>query len=407
MKLYEYEAKLLLAKHGIDIPRGIEIDASTMALLNEWMEFPVVVKAQVLSGKRNKQGGIEFAETREDAVRCADAMLNRTIAGQKVDRIRVEEKVDTTQEFYLSFTYDTRSRMPMILCSDRGGVDIEDAAAENESVIRKIMIDPRSPFSPEQVQAGLGDMVLDEADMRGLAEKIANIYEVFSQEDMRLLEINPLSKTADGKWVALDAKAALDEDAYSRHPEWASYSLRTLFGRAPNARERSVKKIDEGVFYYRGTASKYIEMDGDIAVMFSGGGASLVCMDALFAAGGKPANYTEYSGNPPREKVRDLARVVLSKPGLRGLWIAGGFANFTRIDETFAGIIDAFEEMRPTYPIVVRRAGPFDTEGEQMMKDAAARLGLDLTYFDRFTPMTETAAVLMEKVRAHEQGGSI
>jgi succinyl-CoA synthetase beta subunit/citryl-CoA synthetase large subunit len=120
-------------------------------------------------------------------------------------------------------------------------------------------------------------------------------------------------------------------------------------------------------------------------------------MDALIAAGGAPANYTEYSGNPPREKVAALARVVLSKPGLKGLWIVGGFANFTRIDETFAGIVDALQEIKPKYPIVIRRAGPYDSAGQRIMEEAAGRLGLDLTYFDRHTPMTATAKVMVEK----------
>jgi succinyl-CoA synthetase beta subunit len=156
-------------------------------------------------------------------------------------------------------------------------------------------------------------------------------------------------------------------------------------------------------FYYRGTIGLFRPLGGTIGVMLSGGGASLACMDALIGAGGKPANYAEYSGNPPREKVFALARQVLAQPDLTGLWIAGGFANFTRIDETLGGIVDALREVRPKYPIVVRRAGPNDKEGRIMFEAAAKELELDLTFLGRETPMTESARVMSEKARAWEE----
>jgi succinyl-CoA synthetase beta subunit len=159
-----------------------------------------------------------------------------------------------------------------------------------------------------------------------------------------------------------------------------------------------VKKIDEGEAYYRGTAGKYIEMDGDIAILFSGGGASIANMDALIKCGLKPANYTEYSGNPPREKVAALAKIVLSKPGLRGLWIAGGVANFTNIADTFAGIVDAIDEVKPTYPIVERRAGPSEEEGMRIMRECAERNNLHMELFGKEMSMSDSAKVLAEMV---------
>jgi citryl-CoA synthetase large subunit len=169
-------------------------------------------------------------------------------------------------------------------------------------------------------------------------------------------------------------------------------------GRPPTEREIAVKKIDEGEGYYRGTAGKYIEMDGDVAILFSGGGASIANMDALIKSGCKPANYTEYSGNPPREKVYQLAKIVLSKPGLKGLWIAGGVANFTNVGETFHGIVDALDELKPSYPIVVRRAGPYEKEGMQLMEDCAKRNNLNMRLFGKETSMSETAAVLASMI---------
>jgi citryl-CoA synthetase large subunit len=199
----------------------------------------------------------------------------------------------------------------------------------------------------------------------------------------------------------LDAKIALDDDAFYRHPEWAAYEPRTSMGRLPTERETAVGRIDEGENYYRGTASKYIELDGDIAVLFSGGGASIANMDSLMKAGLKPANYTEYSGNPPREKVAELAKIVLSKPGLKGLWICGGVANFTDIAETFQGLVDALDAVKPDYPIVVRRAGPREQEGMRLMEACGKRNNLRLRLFGKEVSMGNTAEILAAMVNNH------
>lgn len=209
------------------------------------------------------------------------------------------------------------------------------------------------------------------------------------------MEINPLVKTTDGRLVAADAKVALDDDAFYRHEEWKDLEPRTMMGRLPTEREVEARKIDEeGEKYYQGTAGKYIELDGDIGLILNGGGASIANMDALAATGLKAANYTEYSGNPPREKVYKLAKVVMSKPGLRGLWMCGVVANFTNVKETFLGIIDALDEVKPTYPIVVRRDGPESTEAFQLLEECAKRNNLTIKMFKKEVGMSETASVL-------------
>jgi succinyl-CoA synthetase beta subunit len=225
------------------------------------------------------------------------------------------------------------------------------------------------------------------------------IWACFLAEDMQILEINPLIKVSSGEWIAVDAKISLDEDANFRHPKWNELEPRSMLGRPPTPRETNAKLIDnQGENYYRGTASKYIELEGDIAVLFSGGGASIANMDALQRAGGQPANYTEYSGNPPREKLYNLTKIVLSKPNLRGLWIAGGVANFTNVAETFKGIIDALDEIKPKYPIVIRRAGPFEEEGKKEMVNCKERNNLNMKIFGKETSMSATAKILMALV---------
>ena len=379
MNLYEFEGKNLFAKHGIAIPKGVVVSRGDNASIKyqELSIKDVVVKAQVLSGKRGKNNGIKFCSSADEVERACAELFGANIAGQYVEAVLIEEKLDIAEEHYLSITYDTTAKQPVIIYSAEGGMDIEDVAEEkilkNNFDIRNKDISSDLPFAN-------------------------SLWQCFVQEDARVVEINPLVKTKDGEWFAADAKIALDEDAFYRHEEWKNLAPRTMLGRLPTERETAVKKIDEGEGYYRGTAGKYIEMDGNIAVLFSGGGASIANMDALLKAGLRPANYTEYSGNPPREKVYQLTKIVLSKPGLKGLWIAGGVANFTNIAETFGGIVDALDEIKPVFPIVVRRAGPFEEEGVRLMTECAQKNNLNIKLFGKETSMSATAQILADMI---------
>ncbi len=380
MNLYEFEGKELFATHGIAVPKGIVVrrgenvlDAYTALGVEE-----VVVKAQVLSGKRGKNNAIRFCFSVEEVVHACEEIFQMQVRGQYVAAIRIEEKLAIAEEHYLSISYDSQIRQPVLVYSTKGGVDIEEVG---EKDIRKERLDIRNEK-------------LDFADIPFAQE----LWNCFLVEDARQVEINPLVKTTSNKWIAADAKVALDDDAFYRHETWKNFEARTMMGRLPTDREKEVTAIDAGEDYYRGTAGKYIEMDGDIAILFSGGGASIANMDALIKTGLKPANYTEYSGNPPREKVRDLAKIVLSKPGLKGLWIAGGVANFTNVQETFNGIVDALDQIKPTYPIVVRRAGPYEVEGMELMRECAERNNLNMKLFGKETSMSETAGILATMV---------
>ncbi len=391
MNLYEWEGKKLFAKHGIAVPRGIVIrrgDDPLKAYQSLGMQ-DVVVKAQVLSGKRGKNNGIRFCPTPEalakgvstadDVAKAVSDLFNTNIRGQYVASVLIEEKLSIAEEQYISITYDTNRKQPVLIYSTQGGMDIEDVP--EEMIMKRELV--------------IQNKELEISDVPFAQE----LWDCFLTEDCRVVEINPLVRTTDGRWIAADAKVALDDDAFYRHSEWSLFEPRSMLGRLPTERELAVKKIDEGEGYYRGTAGKYIEMLGDIAILFSGGGASIANMDALLKAGLQPANYTEYSGNPPREKVYQLAKIVLSKPGLRGLWIAGGVANFTNIAETFQGIADALDEIKPSYPIVVRRAGPNEEEGMKLMRECAQRNHLQMKLFGKEMSMSETAQVLAEMVK--------
>ncbi|MFA6424101.1 MAG: ATP-grasp domain-containing protein [Candidatus Magasanikbacteria bacterium] len=378
MNLYEFEGKNIFSKFGITVPKSVLLrrEDNVIEKYNQLGIAGVVLKAQVLSGKRGKNNGILFAVSPAEAKQAAEKIFASNIRGQYVSAVLMEEKLNIEAEHYLSITYDTNKKQPVLVYSQDGGMDIEDVSEEKIKKqyldIRQSEINSDIPFANE-------------------------LWRCFLQSDARVVEINPLVKTVEGNFVAADAKIALDEDAFYRHKDW-NFEPRTMLGRLPTEREIEVKKIDEGENYYRGTAGKYIEMDGDVAVLFSGGGASIANMDALIQVGLKPDNYTEYSGNPPREKVYQLAKIVLSKPGLRGLWIAGGTANFTDIAATFSGIIDALDEVKPSYPIVIRRAGPNEVEGKRLMEECAKRNNLNLKIFGKEIAMGETAAVLVDMI---------
>lgn len=389
MNLYEWEGKELFAKHGLVIPRGVVVRPGDDAgkKYEELGITEVVVKAQILSGKRGKNNGIKFCSSVDEVVVACKELLVNQIKGMQVTAVLIEEKLQIAEEHYCSIVYDTNSKQPMLIYSSQGGMDIEDVAEEK---IMRIPLDIRN----DQLPVAQKDW--------DFAQKL---YAVFKTEDARVVEINPLVKTTEGNWVAADAKIALDDDAFYRHKEWETLEPRTMLGRAPTEREILVKKIDEGENYYRGTAGKYIEMDGDIGLILNGGGASIANMDALLAVGLKPANYTEYSGNPPREKVYALAKIVLSKPGLKGLWMCGVVANFTNMKDTFMGIIDALDEIKPKYPIVVRRDGPESAEAMQLMRECGERNNLNLKLFTKAMPMGDTAQILADMIKEKQNDG--
>lgn len=359
MKLYEIEAKKILEKRGLKVPEK-EGDS-------------YVVKAQVLASDRKKHGGIKFAESREEAEKIAEEMKGSKIQGHEINDVLIEEQIDIQEEYYIAFLWDTESRRPVMLFSEDGGSGIEDRE------VRKIELSEENNF--EEL----------EEDLRPVAEKL---FEAFLEEDIEFLEVNPLAFDGEN-FVVVDAMIELEDDASFRH-EW-NFPERTEFAREKTEREIKAEKIDEDD--HRGVAGKYTELEGNIGMMLAGGGASLTNMDALIEAGGEPANYTEYGGNPPTEKVYRLSKVIISK-NLNGLLHVGGTANNTNILRTMKGFIQALREEKPDYPIVIRRDGPQADEAFELLREVKEELGLDMELYRNDLPMTEASEKLMEKVNS-------
>jgi succinyl-CoA synthetase beta subunit len=382
MILYEYEGKELLAKAGIAVPKSQLVTSPDQEIT---LKFPVVLKAQVLSGKRADVGGIVMVDEPSAIRDQLSAMFGKTINNEKVEKILVEEKADIDKEYYVSISYDTDTRSPVLSTSESGGTGIEERG------FTTTQIDILNPDT-KSVQS------ID-------AQVLNSLIELFFSSDMTLLEVNPLIKSKSGAWIALDAKVKLDDDAKKRHEEW-NYSPRLPSGKIPTQREIDAKKIDEGD--YRGTAgSAYFDLDGDIAILSSGGGVSLTSMDALITAGGKPANFTEYSGNPPKEKVVKLTKIVLNKPDIHGLWVVGTVAaNFTDIYETLSGLIDGLREAQTElgkkfdFPIVIRRGGPRDKEAFEMLREVK---DFNLTLQGEEVSISQSAKIIADLAKEYAQ----
>lgn len=402
MRLFEFEGKRLWQQYGIAIPDGRLYSLSDVGFFDipkSWTSF--FLKAQTLTGHRARGELIQLARTAEEAATTAMTLLSKKEQHPELSQILLEQKFEYTTSLYLAITYSTDTRSAVLLLSQNGGTGIE----HRSSGVQPVPIDVLIGLYPAHIRAAVSSLHLTPGQSKLLMNVCLSVWKCFVNQDCTLAEINPLV-WSDNKWVALDAKVEIDDDARFRQTEIHS-SDRHLTWRLPTPAEIAAWSIDRDD--HRGVSgSSYIDLDGDIAVLASGGGASLACLDALVAYGGKPANYTEYSGNPPREKVRRLTEIVLSKTNLRGCWVVGATANFTDIYETLAGFLEAVKQLKqkPTYPFIIRRAGPNDEKAFAMLKQAAQTEGFDFRLFGSDTPMIATAKKMIDAVRAYTHGHS-
>jgi len=385
MLLTEIEGKLLLEKADVAVPHSVLISTENSLEQKqqslEKISFPAYVKAQVLHGNRQLQGLVKKAESTEEALSTIDHFFSQTDSNnQPVTTILVEEEITFSESYYLSIRYDTRIRKPVIAFSAEGGAGMDD---RGNSIISQ-------PVSATEE--------LTELHAYPQATSIAQkLLQAFLDNDAVLLEINPL--VTDGEnWFCLDAKIELDSTATFRHPEWEVFPKRSMMGRPPTPTELQAKEVSRTD--QRGVAGEsFFEFaGGTIGVLASGGGASTLVMDALMAEGLKPANYTEYSGNPTREKVAALTRVVCALPNLKALYVVGSTANFTDIYETLAGVLDGFLESeyanKDGFVLLIRRGGPRWQEAFTMVEERLAPTPVSYKLFGPDFPLVETASEL-------------
>lgn len=383
MRVYEFEAKRLLSAHRVPVPRALGLYASAEACASH-RDYPAVAKVQVASGSRGSRGGVAVvtspAELRSFFLNAESSFSSEHPAG-----LLLEEEIPRGLDLYVSLLYERTG--PALILNPAGGAAVERSA--ERSFALPLAVSPVPEISAATFASRLP--ALRKRDHTSLASVLSKLAECFFAEDCRLLEINPL-RLSQGRWSALDVKMELDGRAAARHAGRVLRSATLPQGADSTARERAVVAVNTNPAW-GGSPCRYVELDGDAALLLSGGGASLVVFDTLVALGVRPGNYSEYSGNPPREKVEALTRIVLEKPGQRGLLIAGSIANFTLIDETMAGVAAALAEVKPRYPIIVRRGGPNEEKAREQFTELAAAHRLNLAWLPSETTLREACIV--------------
>jgi len=358
MKLFEYEAKNILAKYGITTPQGGLATSKTQAReIASKLKPPLVVKAQVLVAGRGKAGGILFADSVEETAEKAEKLLNMQIKGILVRSVWIEEKIQIKRELYFGVTTDRFSQCYVAIASAVGGMEIEEVAAKTPEKVIKLLINPQyglRPFHARQIAIRIGASGNQISELGGILEKL---YHVGMYYDAELIEMNPLVETTDGKFAAADARIIIDDNALFRHQE---YKKRLLEGNSElTPQELEALKNDLA----------YVKLDGDIGVIGNGAGLVMATLDTVQYYGGKPANFLDVGGGAPAEKTATSLRIVLSDPKVKALFIniLGGI---TRCDEVARGILEAKEKIGVTKPMVIRLVGTNEQEGKKILTDA-------------------------------------
>jgi len=353
MKLHEYQSKLLFSKFDIPVPKGrIASTASDAKQIAEYLAGSVVIKAQVLVGGRGKAGGIRLVKNPKAAEEIAAEIFAMDIKGLPVRKVLVEEAISIKKEVYLAITNDRQRRMPVLITSSEGGVDIEGVAHRHPDKITKVYINPLIGLRDYQARDAAINADLPREIMRSFIRVAVGLWQVYTQYDAHLVEINPLVISDDQRIIALDGKVIIDENALFRHPELVEF--RDLDIENPNEIEA------------RKYGLSYIQMDGEIGCLVNGAGLAMASMDIIQKFGGKPANFLDIGGGASSEKVTSALRIILGDKNIKAVLI-NIFGGITRCDEVAKGIRSALSEIKPTVPIIVRLVGTNADEGMQLL----------------------------------------
>ena len=384
MKIHEYQAKTILARFGVPIPKG-EV-AFTPAEAGEIARRlgggTVVVKAQIHAGGRGKGGGVKLAKNADEAERLAMDMIGMTLRthqtgpeGRLVSRVFVEQGLAIARELYLALVLDRAAARPILMASPDGGMDIEEVAHKTPERIFKEYIRPGAglvPFQGRKLSFAVG---LDAAQAGRATRLMLSLYEAFKATDASLIEINPLVLTADGELLALDAKMTFDDNALYRHPDLRE--LRDLGEEDPLEIEASKFSLN------------YIRLDGSIGCMVNGAGLAMATMDIIKLAGGEPANFLDVGGGANAEQIRNAFKILMADKNVKAVLI-NIFGGILRCDVLAAGVIAAVKELDVKVPIVVRMEGTNVEQGKQMLKDS----GLNFTAADAMGDAATTVVAL-------------
>jgi succinyl-CoA synthetase beta subunit len=384
MKVHEYQAKAILARYGVPVPRGeVAFSAQEVGEVARRLGGAVVVvKAQIHAGGRGKAGGVKVVKSADEAEAVARTLLGRTLvtrqtgpAGQQVSRLFVEEGLAIDKEVYVSIVVDRSTQRPVLMASAEGGVDIEEVAARTPEKIHRVYVHPGIGLAKFQAQGvafrlGLSGDLLTKATSLLLA-----LYGAFTATDASLVEVNPLVVTRDGALLALDAKMNFDDNALYRHADIRD--LRDLGEEDPLEVEASKFSLN------------YVRLDGTIGCMVNGAGLAMATMDIIKLSGGMPANFLDVGGGANAEQIRNAFKILMSDRNVQAVLI-NIFGGILRCDVLAAGVIAAVTDLGVRVPIVIRMKGTNVEEGNRML----AGSGLNFTTADTMGEAAERVVAL-------------
>jgi succinyl-CoA synthetase beta subunit len=364
MNIHEYQAKLLLAKYGVAVPRGhVAYTAPEAEVAAKDLGGPVwVVKAQIHAGGRGKGGGVKIVKSIEDVWETARKLLGMTLVthqtgpqGKEVKRVYIEEGCDIKRELYLSMLIDRATSMITIMASTEGGMDIEEVAAKTPEKIIKVGVDPATgilPFHGRQVAFGLG---LEGKQVGACVKFVLGMYKAFVELDASMVEINPLVVTGAGDVIALDAKMNFDDNALFRHKDIEE--LRDESEEDPAELEAARHDLN------------YIKLDGQIGCMVNGAGLAMATMDIIKLYGGDPANFLDVGGGATKDRVTEAFKIILRDPNVEGI-LVNIFGGIMRCDIIAEGIVSAARETHINVPLVVRLEGTNVDLGKKILAES-------------------------------------
>ena len=364
MNIHEYQAKALLAKYSVAVPRGhVAYTPAEAEEAARELGGPVwVVKAQIHAGGRGKGGGVKVVKSIGEVFEAAKDMIGMNLithqtgpAGKEVNRVYIEEGCDIARELYLGVLLDRETSRVTMMSSTEGGMDIEEVAANTPEKILKVAIDPISgmqPFHARRLAFGLG---LEGKQVGAATKFMLAIYKAYIDSDSSLLEINPLVVTGDGQIIALDAKMNFDDNALYRHADISELRDET----EEDAREREAARHD----------LNYIKLDGNIGCMVNGAGLAMATMDIIKLFGGAPANFLDVGGGATGERVTEAFKLILSDPDVEGV-LVNIFGGIMRCDVIAEGIVNAARVVSLQVPLVVRLEGTNVDLGKKILADS-------------------------------------
>ena len=363
MKIHEYQAKRILSRYGVPVPRGdVAATPAEAKAVAESIGPRAVLKAQIHAGGRGKGGGIKVARNPEEAEKLAGALIGMTLVthqtgpeGRNVKRLLVEEAMDVVRELYLGIVIDRASESAVLMASTEGGIEIEKVAAETPEKIYKEYVHPGAGLQAFQARKLAFKLGFSGEAFKQAVKFILNLFKAFVETDASLAEINPIVLVKDGRVLALDAKMNFDDNALPRHADIAA--MRDLDEESPLEVEASRFNLN------------YVKLDGSIGCMVNGAGLAMATMDIIKYSGGRPANFLDVGGGVTEDGVRNAFRILVSDPDVKGALI-NIFGGIVRCDMIATGVIKAAREVGTTIPVVVRLEGTNVELGKKILAES-------------------------------------